>query len=292
MAPIRLAQISDFHFTKITWNPLRLFPKRILANLNWVFKRQNSFSKEQLDALPKFLKSVGVDRVLLGGDFTTTSLLSEYGLAKKFVKDLPAPWIAIPGNHDHYTYRSYREKHFYRYFTNKRQIEHKVDFFTLADHGVEAHRFKGTNWWLIGLDTAVPTNPYSSAGLFSEKQEEYLEEILAALPKDASILLFNHYPFFQNDIGRHSLGRGEALEAIVKKEPRIKAYLHGHSHRHTIANLQPSGMPVILDSGCSADSKKGSWNLLEIDDEKIKIEVYGWNKGWELNRVEEIAWTR
>jgi len=291
MKPIRLAQISDFHFTKITWNPLRLFPKRFLANINWLLNRKNNFSKEQIEAFAKCIKPLQIDRVLLGGDFTTTALLSEYALAKKFVKQLPAPWIAIPGNHDHYTYRSYREKHFYRYFSNKRQINHKVDFFTLADHKVEAHMLS-SHWWLIALDTAVPTNPYSSAGLFSERQEEYLEEILAALPKEASLLLFNHYPFFQNDIEKHSLIRGDCLEKILKKEGRIKAYLHGHSHRHTIANLQPSHLPVILDSGCAADSQHGSWNLLEIDDEKLTVDVYRWKEEWKPERREVIKWTR
>lgn len=288
---MRLAQISDFHFTKISWNPLRLFPKRFLANLNWLFTRKNSFSREQIEALPSCLKALQVDRVLLGGDFTTTSLLSEYALAKKFVKGLPAPWIAIPGNHDHYTYRSHREKRFYRYFSHQRKIAHEVDFFTLREHGVEAHRLN-SKWWLIALDTAVPTHPYSSRGLFSEKLEEYLEEILAALPKEGSILLFNHYPFFQNDIARHSLSRGAALEAIVKKEGRIKAYLHGHSHRHTIADLQASQFPVILDSGCSADSQNGSWNLLEIDEAKLKVDVYRWKGEWKCEERREIPWMR
>jgi 3',5'-cyclic AMP phosphodiesterase CpdA len=291
MTPLRLAQISDFHFTKITWNPFRLLSKRLLGNLNWVFARKNNFSETQLDALPKFLKSLQIDCVLLGGDFTTTSLRTEYERAETFVKSLPAPWLAIPGNHDHYTYRSYRQRHFYRYFTNQRSIDHKVDFFTLKDHAIEAHRLV-QEWWVIALDTALATNPYASTGLFSEKQEEYLEEILAALPANASILLFNHYPFFQNDIPRHRLVRGVALEAILRKEPRIKAYLHGHSHRHTIADLQPSGLPVILDSGCSADCEKASWNLLEIDNQKLKIDTYRWENEWQLSQTREIEWTR
>ena len=291
MAPLRLAQISDFHFTKITWNPFRLFSKRLLGNLNWVMARKSNFSEAQIQKLPDLLKSLRIDRVLLGGDFTTTSLKKEYEAANEFVKNLTAPWIAIPGNHDQYTYRSYRQKHFYRYFTNNRPINHKADFFTLKDHRIEAHRLS-PKWWILALDTAVATNPYSSNGLFSEKQEQYLEEILSALPPDASILLFNHYPFFQNDIARHNLLRGPALEAVLRKEPRIKAYLHGHSHRHTIADLQPSGLPVILDGGCSADCEKGSWNLLEIDDRGLKIDVYRWEGIWKQTRTEEILWTR
>jgi 3',5'-cyclic AMP phosphodiesterase CpdA len=291
MKPFRFAQISDFHFTKITWNPLRLFPKRFLANINWLLSRKSNFSSEQMEALPKVLKPLQIDRILLGGDFTTTSLPEEYRMAKQFVKKLPAPWIALPGNHDHYTYRSFRQKRFYRHFTNKRQINHPVDFFTLKDHKVEAHLLF-SNWWLIALDTAIPTNPYSSQGLFSEEQEQHLEEIIAALPKKSSILLFNHYPFFQNDVEKHSLIRGAALEKVLRKENRIKAYLHGHSHRHTIANLQPSQLPVILDSGCAADTQRGTWNLVEIDDQKLKVDVYRWKEGWTVEKRVEIPWIR
>ena len=291
MAPLRLVQISDFHCTKITWNPFRLFSKRFLGNLNWLLFRKNRFSLEPLNALPKLLKSFQIDRILLGGDLTTTSLKEEFSLAASLVKKLPAPWIAIPGNHDQYTRLAERQKHFYRYFTNKRTIQHKADFFTLKDHGIEAHRLS-PHWWIIALDTAPATNLYSSTGLFSEKQEAFLEEVCSLLPMDASILLFNHYPFFQNDIPSHNLIRGPVLENFLRKERRIKAYLHGHSHRHTIANLQPSGLPVILDSGCSTDREHGSFNVLEIDDQKLTIDVYRWNGQWSLSRKEEIQWTR
>jgi 3',5'-cyclic AMP phosphodiesterase CpdA len=287
MAPLRLAQISDFHFTKITWNPCRLFSKRILGNFNWLFSRKNNFSIEQINQLPPLLKSLSLNRILLGGDFTTTSLKAEYELAEKFVKELPVPWIAIPGNHDHYTYRAHRQKRFYRYFTNSCDTDH----FHLEEHRIEVHRLSD-EWWIIALDTSLATNLYSSAGFFSEKQQTLLQKILGEIPENGSILLFNHYPFFQNDVSRRTLTRGGMIENILRKELRIKAYLHGHSHRHIIANLQPSGLPVILDSGACADSRKGSWNLLELSDRGIKIDVYGWQDGWSVHQREEISWTR
>jgi hypothetical protein len=89
------------------------------------------------------------------------------------------------------------------------------------------------------------------------------------------------------------LERAKVLKEIVAQDQRIKTYLHGHTHRHIIANLQPSGFPVVLDSGCSAHAQKGSWNLLTIDDAGIQIDVYTPKNGsWDCSRQETFAWTR
>lgn len=289
---MRIAQVSDFHFTHLTWNPFRLLSKRIFGNFNWLFLRKKHFFEEQLEPLPDLFQELGVDLVLFGGDFTTTALTEEFEKARRFVKKVTQPWIAIPGNHDHYTMRSYRKKHFYRYFANKRkEIVHPVEFFTLKDHGIEAHRMtKG--WWLIALDTSLATNPYSSEGLVSEKLESYLEEVLTLIPKGESILLLNHYPFFQNDEPRRNLKRGDALQELLKRHPRIRLYLHGHTHRHIVADLQISNLPIVLDSGSCSQGKKGAWNLIDLQPKGCTVATYRWDHSWMKTRTEEFAWTR
>ncbi|MBS0625759.1 MAG: metallophosphoesterase [Verrucomicrobia bacterium] len=289
---MRIAQISDFHFTRLSWNPFRLFSKRILGYINWLTARHNVFSEEILEPLPALLKELEVDLLLLGGDFSTTALPQEFEVAARFVKKISIPWTAIPGNHDVYTYRSYRNKIFYRYFKNKREpIEHPADFFTLAEHQIEVKRLDGT-YWLISLDVARATNLYSSRGHFSEKLEERLHEVLSLIPSESSILILSHYPFFQTDVFRHTLKGGEKIEAILKKDPRIKIFLHGHTHRNTIADLQPSGFPLILDSGSCTQTDRASWNLIDLNSEGCRVENYRWKQGWKLSRTEAISWTR
>ncbi len=245
---MRIAHVSDFHFTCLTWNPLRLFSKRILGNLNWLFIRKDAFSIEPLQALPELFQKLQVDWVLFGGDFTTTSLLQEFEFAAKFRKQFSQKWIAIPGNHDKYTYRSDRKKYFYRYFTSEKgEITHPIDFFSLKNQGVEAYQIE-EHLWVVALDTARATHPYSSEGLFSEKLEEYLKEVIGLIPKEDRIILLNHYPFFQNDDPRRCLKRGEALQKLIQDHPQIRLYLHGHTHRNTVADLRPNQLPIILDS--------------------------------------------
>ena len=289
---MRIVQISDFHFTHLTWNPLRLFSKRLLGNLNWLVTRRSVFAPEHLDPLPELFRELKVDLVLLGGDFTTTALPEEFELASEFVSKISQPWIAIPGNHDHYTYRSWRQKHFYRYFSNKREpISHPVDFFNLKDHGIEAHRI-GPTLWVLALDTARATNPYSSRGLLSEKLEGYIAEVLSLLPAGDSVICFNHYPFFQQDAPRRNLDRGEALQEILHQYPQIRLYLHGHTHRHAIADLQPNRLPILLDSGCCVQGKEGTWNLIDLLPDYCEATGYRWNGRWEPFRSETIKWQR
>lgn len=289
---MRIAHISDFHFTKLTWNPLRLLSKRLLGNLNWVFKRRNHFSEKQLQPLPELLEELNVDLLLLGGDFSTTALAEEFEKAKRYIGQFKQPWIAIPGNHDRYTRLSCRNKHFYRYFSNPRkEISYPVEFFNLKEHRVETHKIK-EGWWVVALDTALATNPYSSEGLLTEKQEAYLEEALHLIPESDSIILFNHFPFFQNDKPRHNLIRGDHLQELLKRHPRIRLYLHGHTHRHTVADLQVSSLPIVLDSGSCAQGRKGAWNLIDLDPHGCTISTYRWDHKWTKARTEEFAWTR
>lgn len=289
---MRIAQISDFHFMHFTWNPFRLLSKRILGNLNWLCVRRKHFFEEQLEPLPGLFKDLGVDWVLLGGDFSTTAMPEEFEKAERFVGQMEQPWIAIPGNHDHYTKGSYRDKRFYQTFANKRrEIVHKAEFFTLKDHAIEVHQM-GAGWRLIALDTALATNPYSSEGCFSTQLESYLEEVLQLIPQTESILLFNHFPFFQNDLPRRNLLRGEKLQKIIQRDTRIRLYLHGHTHRHTVADLQASSLPIVLDSGSCAQGKKGAWNLIDIQANGCQVSTYRWDCQWKKTRTEEFVWNR
>lgn len=281
---MRIAQLSDFHFTRITWNPVRLCSKRLFGNLNWILSRRKVFCEEHLSLLPPLLSELKVDLLLLGGDFTTTATHEEYEVAKKFVSTFKQPWIAIPGNHDTYTYRSFRQRRFYKYLSNQNTPK-------LEENGVEAHQI-ASSWWVVALDTCRPTPPSSARGLFPQKTEQNLESLLQKIPSSHSILMLNHYPFFQNDVPQHNLERGEVLEALLSRHPNVRAYLHGHTHRHILADLQKSGLPLILDSGSCAQGTWSSWNLLDLSNEQCTITVYNWKKSWQPVRKETIAWER
>lgn len=280
----RLAQISDFHFFHWSLNPLSLFSKRILATLNFLLWRRKEFFEKPLWALPELLSSLDVDLVLLGGDFTTSSHKKEMKKALKWVQKLAVPYRAIPGNHDNYTLFSAWQKRFFSYFSHPEE-EYPFCFYSLRDHRIEVKNLK-ENWWLISLDSTKATHPLSSGGVFFPSLERYLQDILKRLDSHASIILFHHFPLFQNDEKRRALKRAKRLEAIVRKDPRIRLYLNGHTHRRCVADLQPSGYPIVLDSGSVS---MGSWNLIDLSNTHCLVTEYLWNDGWKKGKVHTFS---
>jgi 3',5'-cyclic AMP phosphodiesterase CpdA len=274
---MRFAQISDLHFTRNTWNPFRFCSKRVAGIVNWLLFRQKWFSHEPLAALPDLFKTLNVDLIFVCGDLTSTSLPSEFEMAKDFFNKMKLPKLFIPGNHDQYTHGSQRDRRFYRMFQNAPSpIQHPLQFFSLSEHGIEVHPLK-PSWWCALLDTALPTSLASSNGLFSVTLEKHLEEVLRHLPKEDNIIILNHFPFFENDISLHRLIRGDRLRALIEQFPNVRLYLHGHTHRHTIADLRANHLPVILDSGCPVQKPHGTWNLIDCTDQGCTVKGYHWN---------------
>ena len=242
------------------------------------------FDPRRLDSLPPLFRALRADLVLMGGDMSVTSLATEFKEAKKFIESFGIPTLSIPGNHDCYTARSRRQKHFYRYFSNP-----ITSTYSLREHGVERHDL-AHGWLLIALDTATATGPTSSRGLFSRETEAHLTALLRDIPTDRPILFWTHYPLFAHDHPSRTLDRCEALQALLAKHSNIRCYLHGHTHRPTIADLRPSGLPILLDSGCPVQKDIGGWNLLEIKPKSCKVDAYRWTEGWKKAKEQEFLW--
>lgn len=275
---MKLAHLSDLHFSSWDWNPAQFFSKRWLGNLNFLFGRRRIFSHDRLASLPAFYKSQGITHVLITGDLSTTSAPAEFQKAREFVDSLQAEGLkvfCIPGNHDQYTRKAYRNHLFYDYFPSQWDSSSP---YNLKDHGITAQKLSD-GWWFVGLDTAVATSWFFSSGLFSETTEKNLIEFLSKLPKDEKVILFNHFPFFQHEYPRKRLYRGTALRQIVEKFSQVKVYCHGHTHRQCLADLRASQLPIIFDSGSIVLKDNGTWHQLTLSHEKISTEIFTWKDG-------------
>jgi predicted phosphodiesterase len=239
---MKIAHLSDLHFASWDWNVSQLFSKRWLGNLNFLFGRRKQFEHQRLKLLPPRLKSLDVSTVIITGDLSTTSAPAEFQAAKIFIESIEKHDIevlCVPGNHDHYTRASYKQRHFYDYFASCWGVG------SLKDEGVSAKKLCD-GWWIVGLDTALATS------------------WLQNLPAGDQVLLVNHFPFFQHESPRKQLVRGLALQTLIEKHPQIKIYCHGHTHRQCRAALQESGLPLILDPGSTTYRKNGGWYLIDL----------------------------
>jgi len=272
---LRIAHISDVHFGHFTLSPLQFFSKRFIGNAHLGLSRWREFAPRRLyHHFARTLVSQNVDLVVITGDLTTTTHKKELGLALDFFHELEEAGLcvlALPGNHDHYTSRAFREKHFYEYFTNDPSPSNPTD--RLETQRLEVYPIS-RGVWLIALDTAIPTSLLSSHGLFPEALEMRLEQILSALPKEDSIILCSHYPYIDiEQRPKHALQRGEALEALLLRHPQVVLYLHGHTHRHTLADLRETGLPITLDAGSVSLRENPTYNLIDMTRDGCEIEA-------------------
>jgi 3',5'-cyclic AMP phosphodiesterase CpdA len=286
MTSLKLAHISDLHFSKWNWGPAQFFSKRWLGNLNFLLGRRRTFSHDRLKQLPLLFKKQGITHVIVTGDLTTTSMAAEFQQAQKFIRSLQDQDLevfCIPGNHDQYTRQAYKRQLFYSYFPT---LWDSASSYNLKEHGMTAKKLTA-NWWFVGLDTALATSWFFSSGRFSEKVERHLADFLSGLPKDQQVILFNHFPFFQHESPRKRLERGKALQDLLQRFPQVKIYCHGHTHRQCLADLRPSQLPIILDSGSTAHRYQGSWHELNLSPEKLVTKVYSWkDEEWQPLRQE------
>lgn len=292
----RFAHISDLHFSQLFLGPGQFFSKRWIGNLNLLLNRKKQFDHEALYALIPLFQELKVDGVVLTGDLTTTSHQEEFNLAKKYIDALTAAGLKvflIPGNHDHYTRKAYRTLEFYRHFGTVHRPEDPLSFFKLQEDKVCATHL-GKEWWLLSLDCTLATPLLSSHGVFSEHVQKNLEHALSFVASDQKIIMINHFPFFDTD-HKKTLDRSDELRSILRRFPQIKLYLHGHTHRHIIADLRPSQLPLVIDSGSTAQKKQGSWNLIDITEDGCDISVYKKTasdrpQSWEMQSQVNFLW--
>jgi len=283
----RIAHISDLHFSKIMLHPSILFSKRLIGTLNLIFNRKKSYSQKHLVNLNELLTSLDVNYLFVTGDLTCTSSNEEFAKAKDFLKSIDKkiePFV-IPGNHDQYTKKAYKNSLFYDYFNS-----HRANFLKkLTNEKIEICPIS-EKWYYIGLDTCIPTPLFSCWGYFSKELEQHLEEVLNEIPKDKNIVLVNHFPIFHKTSKRKALKRRDRLIDIIKKYPNIKIYLHGHTHFPSIKKL--NNLPYMICSGCISYKKNASFNILEIGDESCKVINYLWKDDkWQINKTHKILFS-
>ena len=222
------------------------------------------FNPKVFDKAVKILNKVDADFVFISGDLTTDGLLSEYELAKEKLKQIKGKMVVVPGNHDE---RNLGWKLFPEFFGDTDFI-HSYDDITL-----------------VGLASSEPDKDNGRLGRGRHKK---IEEGIKKGNK-TTIIGFHHHLIPIPNSGRETNiidDAGETLDIILKNE--VPLVLMGHRHVPWAVKIHKT---LLVNAGTFSCNRTrahfgNTFNIIDIEDEEIKVEVVDIEKGKSKKMIE------
>lgn len=256
-----LAHLSDPHLTSLNGVTLsQLVNKRILGYLSWRRRRRYVHTRAVLDAVVADIRRHKPDHIAVTGDLTHIGLPQECSAALVWLNTLggAATVSIVPGNHDRYTSAAFAETVgvWQAYFAGD---SGGIDFPYLRQRGVVA---------LIGVDTALPTVPFSAGGEVGEAQREKLAAILRRAGEAGlfRVVLLHHSPLRNGHRWRKRLHDASAVTEMLC-DAGAELVIHGHGHEDRIDRLTCAAgpLPVIaVPSASHTGIGRAGWNQYRI----------------------------
>ncbi|WP_337174399.1 metallophosphoesterase [Paludisphaera sp.] len=277
MAAFRIAHLSDIHVWEWTLNPVRLMSKRAVGMTALLLGRARRFRQERLAAVVEKVASIRPDHVLITGDLTTTSMREEFARAHDALRPLlrtPERATVIPGNHDRYTRRATRGRHF----------EHAFGRFA---GGVEYPwlRFIADRTAVLALDPCRPA--VGARGLLPEEQLAAARELWEDHHDEIDRLIVAcHYPVdapegLRDDLAWKPLVNADELaDWLATLGPHLFCCGHVHNAWAFTPPRVPdelclnAGAPLLVDR--EGDSPPGFLEIT-LDGADVAVVHHGWD---------------
>lgn len=283
----RFLHLTDFHFWEVVFNPFRFLNKRIIGNVNVFMKRRHEFFMDRAEAYADYAGTLGAPDALLTGDFTSTATPREFEMARQFVLRLEHNGItpvAIPGNHDVYTFESVRKKQFQKFM--EPWIPAKALPCTIELRG-------GTPVILV---PTVRPNIMSSQGYVGPRAIRDVATLLEQV--DGPVVVAAHYPILHKTgnyvapVGRRLLN-AEGLRQALGKHPHPVLYIAGHNHRFHLARDETFKHVTHL---CTASllwqdersGTKGEFCELAVDGDGVQVIRHVCRESWETESQAQV----
>jgi len=222
---MRIALIGDLHVYRLCVPPWQLVGKRLIGQANLWLNRRHRFDHRLVGHTVEQVMGMNPDLVLLSGDLTTTALHGEFEDAARMLAPLAErfPMVAVPGNHDRYTFSSARHRVMETLLPSM-VPDRWPDFRSLTDR-----------WYLLALDSSVP-RIFNSRGLVGRHQMRRVRRITSNLTAEDGLIVLCHYPLKSPPRALpltwdHKLADSYRLRRLLTRCPARLLYLHGHIHR-------------------------------------------------------------
>lgn len=183
-----------------------------------------------VDGLLAELAASRLDLVVVSGDFTQGARTHEFRQAQAFLARLPAPWIAVPGNHDISPYHLVQ-----RFFDPFRRYRRYI----AAETEPVWHDDEIA---VIGLNSArrMAMELNWANGRFGRSQIARLGERLGSLPRHLFRIVVAHHPLLPPPGAPEMRVAGRAEEMLACcRSLDVGLALAGHLHRGYARFLEP-----------------------------------------------------
>jgi hypothetical protein len=284
---VRIVHLSDIHFWRYAYHPLRLLSKRFLGTASLLLGRGRRFRLERVAELVERVSSLEADHLLITGDLTTTALPAEFHHAKTALLGLlldPAKVTIIPGNHDRYTFRAHRTRRFEQHF----------GVFAPGGDYPWLRRIDGQTA-ILGLD---PTRAGVSArGMLPHRQLLAAHALVAEADAHAhsNLVIACHYPVAAPPEHQRRLARKPIVNAstLIGWLTTIGPHLYCCGHVHAAWAFRPPEIPnqLCLNAGAPLMHDRSGGNFpgfLEItmDGGDVSADHHFWTgASWQVHRL-------
>jgi 3',5'-cyclic-AMP phosphodiesterase len=250
--PFRVAQISDIHCGEPT------------------------FQRELLESTLERLNEMRPDVVCVAGDLTAAGYEWEFEEAARWLAQIEAPTVVVPGNHDS---RNVGYVHFHRHFGER------FSRFRQAFEPERAERLRASGFTVVGVDSS---DPDLNEGHVGRERYSWIREQLVDDPDDIKLLVIHHHLVPIPGTGRERniiTDAGDLLAVLTQLD--IDVVLSGHKHVPFFWGL--NGMLVCNSGTTSTRRLRGltppSWNEIQIDASTIKVYLHYQDRRRELSVI-------
>jgi 3',5'-cyclic AMP phosphodiesterase CpdA len=216
------------------------------------------------------------DLVVVSGDLTQRAKPAQFEAARDFMARLPAPALAVPGNHDVPLYRFW-ERIFDPYGAYRRHFGAELEP-VFRDEEMLVVGVNTAHGWTL-KDGRIPLRRLLAVG-----------EMLAATAETTfKVVVAHHHLIPPPNFGTQRV-LTNAYEAIdLFSSAGVDLILSGHQHQTYIGNSEefyPKGRPpvVILHSGTTTSNRgrggereKNTCNWIQVDGESMIVSHCRWD---------------
>ena len=272
---LTLAHLSDVHLAPLHGlGPGHINLKRALGLANWMLKRRKVHLRSAVDALVADLALQRTDHIIVSGDLANLGLPGEHAAALDWLKTLGPPErvSVVPGNHDIYC-PLWRDP----------GVERWRAYMTSCSPGL-AFGQEGTaggfpfirifgRLAIVGVNSAVPTRPFSAIGRVGDAQLDALGKTLGKLGREGftRVVVIHHPPLpGQADTSRGLTDAARMEDVLLGHGAEL--VVHGHNHRDMHAVRRGPKGPIHVVGVASAsvgrtykEEPLARYNLIHIE---------------------------